>query len=351
MPSEIRFVHLIPSGLSPLDAVRAYAEMVAGWQGTSLHASSCVIPVNRHDICEQLNEANPAVVFLHYINYGYSKRGCPRWLAAAVEQTKEKLSYKLVTFFHEVYASGRIWSSSYWTSPIQKSIARRLLVLSQCCVTTLQLYKELLLSLAPLNEKSIEVFPVLSVLGEPQPVPDWSDREPILVILGGAGSRSRLYRESIHHMEQVCEVLQIREVVDFGPEVDAAPLLPPSVSYKKMGLCEPERIGSFLLRAKAGLMNYPAAFLAKSTVFASYAAHGVLPVCASNRNTQQFLRSDALQSGSYYWNPEQPLRHPETIVHEVYEWYRGHCMPLLAEALESHLRGSGLGRSPGRVGA
>ena len=141
-----------------------------------------------------------------------------------------------------------IWSSSFWTSPIQRRIAKQFLLLSCCCVTTLQLYKELLLSLASAPDERIEVFPVLSVLGEPQSVSGWSNRNPVLVILGGAGSRTRLYTESAQELNRICEVLHIQEVLDFGPEIDAFHSLPPSVSWKKMGLCESEMLAGIYQR-------------------------------------------------------------------------------------------------------
>lgn len=351
MPSGTQFVHLIPASLTELDAVRAYANAVSDWQIRNWQASSCVLSVNSESIVRQLEDANPDVVYLHYVNYGYAKRGCPQWLLTAIEKTKEKLSYTLITFFHEICASGRIWSSSFWTSPFQKRIARRLLLSSRCCVTTLQLYQELLLSLAPAKKESIEVFPVLSVLGEPQTVPSWSGREPILVILGGVGSRTRLYTESAQELKQVCDLLQIHDVLDFGPEVDITPSLPSSVSWKRMGLCEPKSICSHLLSAKAGLMNYPNAFLGKSTVFASYAAHGVLPICASNRDIRRLLRSDALRAGFHYWDPVQPLVDAESIVRKANEWYSGHSLEHLSQMLASNLSSSDLARLPGRIGA
>ena len=96
-------------------------------------------------------------------------------------------------------------------------------------------------------------------------------------------------------------------------------------------------------------MNYPSAFLGKSTVFASYAAHGVLPICATKRNTESFLRSDALRSGFHYWDPDQPLNDPEGIARQAGEWYNGHSLAILSDRLTSRLRDSE--RLPGRIGA
>src|SRR5437879_828476 len=56
-------------------------------------------------------------VLLHYVGYGYEKRGCPFWLVNGLEAwRKAQSSRRLVTMFHELFASGPPWRSSFWTS-------------------------------------------------------------------------------------------------------------------------------------------------------------------------------------------------------------------------------------------
>src|SRR5687767_6719708 len=56
-------------------------------------------------------------VLLHYGGYGYAQRGCPDWLVAALTKWRtEREGHKLITLFHELYASGPPWTSSFWLS-------------------------------------------------------------------------------------------------------------------------------------------------------------------------------------------------------------------------------------------
>src|SRR2546429_764945 len=65
-------------------------------------------------------------VLLHYVGYGYEKRGCPFWLVNGLEQwRKGESDRRLVTMFHELFASGPPWRSSFWTSPLQSRLAAR----------------------------------------------------------------------------------------------------------------------------------------------------------------------------------------------------------------------------------
>jgi hypothetical protein len=84
------------------------------------------------DLCAQFD-----TLLLHYVGYGYAKRGCPLWLVAALRQWRQaKSSRRLVTMFHEVYASSnRPWNSQFWTSSTQKKIATDLVNCSDLVMT------------------------------------------------------------------------------------------------------------------------------------------------------------------------------------------------------------------------
>ncbi|MFZ4728709.1 MAG: glycosyltransferase family 1 protein, partial [Pseudanabaena sp.] len=67
-------------------------------------------------------------VLLHYVGYGYAKRGCPVWLVDGIQRWKNLYPDRLlVTMFHELHASGTPpWTSSFWLSPLQKNLVTRL---------------------------------------------------------------------------------------------------------------------------------------------------------------------------------------------------------------------------------
>ncbi len=58
---------------------------------------------------------------LHYVNYGYDPRGIPSWLPGRLRGIP-----RLITVFHELYASGSWRQSAFWLQPWQKRIARSL---------------------------------------------------------------------------------------------------------------------------------------------------------------------------------------------------------------------------------
>ena len=47
---------------------------------------------------------------LHYVNYGFQKRGIPFRLLSILRGLRRQHHGKLVTIFHELYASGPPWS-------------------------------------------------------------------------------------------------------------------------------------------------------------------------------------------------------------------------------------------------
>src|SRR6266576_4808472 len=49
--------------------------------------------------------AKPAHVILHYVNYGYQKRGLPFWLVPILRRVRETFGGRLVVIFHELFAS------------------------------------------------------------------------------------------------------------------------------------------------------------------------------------------------------------------------------------------------------
>jgi len=217
-------------------------------------------------------------VLLHYAGYGYQPRGCPTWLVAGLRDWKRREGGRLVTFFHEVYAGGPPWRSSFWLSPLQRRLAAELARLSDGMVTSLEIYRRLLRRLVP--EKEAEVLPVFSTVGEPAAVSLLAERRRRLVVFGGPGARGRAYGPLVAQLTAACQALGIEEICDVGPTLSSQ--TPPGpVPVRRLGEMAAGELSSLLLGSLAGFSTYPAPFLGKSTVFAAYCAHGLLPVCAA----------------------------------------------------------------------
>ncbi|HEY9300708.1 MAG TPA: hypothetical protein VIQ31_30960, partial [Phormidium sp.] len=230
------------------------------------------------DLYYLLAQQTSSTVILHYVGYGYAKRGCPTWLISGLQQWKQNTpNAALITMFHEVYAAGRpLWTSAFWFFPLQKNLASRLAHLSNSILTSKQLYATILQNLAP-QHCSIPVLPIFSNVGESRNPPPLTKRHKWLVIFGGTANRSRVYQSSIAILRQVCRSLQINTIVDIGPKLNAIPSAIDNISISAMGQLPATEIRQIFLQSTAGFLDYNPDYLAKSGIFAAYCAYGLLP--------------------------------------------------------------------------
>lgn len=280
----------------------------------------------------ELTDGSGSPVLLHYANYAYERRGCPFWLASGMADWKSAARNRLLTFFHEVYASGPPRRSSFWLAPVQRHLAARLVRLSDRSATSLLLYAGLLEELVPGSGPT--VLPVLSPLGEPAAPPPLAERRRQLVVFGGAGARRNAYGPCGSALAAACRSLEIEEVLDVGAPLPAndLPGTIGGVPLRPVGPL-PDQAASDLLRtAFAGFVAYPPQFLAKSTIFAAYCAHGLLPVG---------IREPGASSpdGEIFWTPGDPSRPAElqAMATAAQAWYLRHSALRHATAFQELL--------------
>ncbi len=276
----------------------------------------------------------PTVVLLHYVNYGYAKRGCPFWLIDGLQHWRTLgVNRSLMTMFHEVYASGPPWSSSFWLSPLQRNLAARLATLSDRCLTSREGYAKLLYELSLGKQTQIPALPVFSTIGEPDQVPPLVERERRVVVFGSRSNRLRVYRESFAELELTCQLLGIKEIWDIGPLTSLTLSAVNSVPVVQLGQRSAAEISGFLLNSLAGFFDYNPDYLAKSTIFAAYCAHGLLPVSARC----SALPVDSIEVGKHYWIPEgqtkgwKNLLELQAIADNAYAWYQTHNLSVHAK--------------------
>lgn len=312
------------------------------WHATDGLAGEAIGERNAENLGRRLTASGADSLLIHYANYAYQPRGCPFWLVAGVLRWRAASPRRrLVTVFHEVYASGAPWHSSFWLSPVQRRLAARLLRASDGAATSLPLYGRMLARWGPRGE--VVVAPVLSPVGEPATVPAPAERRPrIMLVFGGPGQRGRAFGELRETLAAACRALDIDEIVDLGPPLPALPERVDGVPVRALGLRPAGEVSAQLLASYAGFIAYPAPFLAKSTVFAAYCAHGLVPVCAWPRRRSE--------SGERlpFWEPGgEPLPgDPADLAARARDWYRGHD---LAHQAASFLALLGAGRE-GRPG-
>jgi hypothetical protein len=267
-------------------------------------------------------------VLLHYVGYGYARRGAPTWLVNGLEKWhKHSDKARLLTMFHEVYASGPFWTSSFWLSSLQKRLAARLTLLSDTCHTSRQGYAEILRELSRNKHSSIATLPMFSSIGEPEETPiPLKDRKRRLVVFGSRHSRLRVYEKSLSSLKYVCRALAIEEIFDVGPPVGSSIVSQvDGVPVVQTGQRQAAEISDILSDSIAGFFEYNPAFLAKSTIFAAYSAHRMLPVSASCA----FVQVDGLEAGIHYWATNShkkilSLIDRQQIADNAYAWYQTH---------------------------
>lgn len=272
-------------------------------------------------------------VLLHYVGYGYAKRGCPLWLVDGLELWyNSSPQKKLITMFHELFAFGPIWTSQFWTSPVQRWLVFRLLKITTHSLTSKNSYAEILKSYSTDKNQVIDVLPVFSNIGELENNPRLVDRKKNLVVFGGAGWRSRVYNESQKELSRVVRELKIENIIDIGSPL--AFKIPPieNREIQIMGNLPSEAISKILAESVVGFFNYPPGYLAKSGIFASYCSHGVVPV--GHWPKEQV--ADGLEEGIHYWlvdknSQTMNLSDAQETANQAFAWYQGHRLSYQAK--------------------
>jgi hypothetical protein len=275
-----------------------------------------------------LSNSKPfSAVLLHYVGYGYARRGAPVWLVDGLEKWRRDYNEtRLLTMFHEISASGPFWTSAFWLSSLQKHLASRLSRFSDVCLTSMQGYAEIISALSRNKHNSIATLPVFSNIGEPEHVPlPLRDRKRRLVVFGGRSNRLRVYENSLAILEEVCRELAIEQIFDVGPPTGFRGSQVNGIPLAQMGQRPAAEISILLSNSIAGFFDYHTAYLAKSTIFAAYSAHRLIPISASC----DVMQVDGLEAGKHYWTATSQektlnLSDGQEIADNAYTWYQTH---------------------------
>jgi hypothetical protein len=280
-------------------------------------------------------------VLLHYVGYGYAKRGVPLWLARAVASTRQSLGYRLGVVFHELYANGRPWESSFWLSGLQQSVAARIGRECDCALLTRESSRHWLDRAGVLGGKAVEVLPVPSTVGEPAEVAPVSARDPTLVVWGSSELKSAVYRRHWPRLLKACRAFGVVRISDVGGRLETYPS-GNEIEIQSHGLLPAPAVSRILAGARLGLIVYPVSFLGKSSLFAAYAAHGVAPLVLDDSAVPA---TDGLVSGRHFLplggsaGGEQAAALDDIAVN-ARAWYSGHTTGRHAAAVSAMFQGS-----------
>ncbi len=272
-------------------------------------------------------------IVLHYVNYGYDRRGVPLWLPPVLRRLQRASGARLVTIFHELYALGSWRQSAFWLRPLQARIARGIAALSDVSIVSSEVSRQQLKSLD--SGTRIIVHPVNSGLGEPALSPaEISGRDPHRwVICGGTELIERSLRSFLAAAVLVPEPFAPRELFVIGGSDNPGVRKTLNGAKKIRAHYYPgveAKIASEILTSCAfGWIDYfhrpdvPMPLILKSTAFAAYCAHGVIPVFPHGGSTIA-VGEDVLPGPCFVTPAAQELpseAERATTAQDVYSWY------------------------------
>jgi hypothetical protein len=291
-----------------------------------------------------LPAAPDAKVLLHYVGYGYAKRGCPTWLIKGLQTWRQQTGTKrrLVSMMHEIYAKGGpIWSSVFWNFRYQKYLAGSLSDTSDACLTSGQDFAQQIRSISCGKHRyaDIPTLPVFSNVGEPEQLPPLKERKQQMIVFGGVGPRTRVYGRSLAALTRACQQLRIQDILDIGPPLPFTPSVE-GCQVKSLGILPSQEISQTLAESYAGFFDYPFFCIEKSTILAAYCAHQVLPIGGSYSDPPLC----GIEAGQHYWQVgDDPAPMSETRAQEIaklaHTWYQGHNLAAQARLFAQMLRG------------
>jgi len=287
-----------------------------------------VIDSDAEQLTNLLSGDRPYPVLLHYVGYGYAKRGCPIWLVDGLQRWKSLYPQRsLTTMFHELYASSNLpWTSTFWLSPLQKNLVARLAKLSDRCITSMQSYARSLQNLVPTRNLEVSSLPVFSNIGELDYVSPLLERTRRLVTFGHKNSRIQIYGDYLTDLQEICESLDIEEIYDVGNPTGLVLSHIGNIPVIEKGITESSEISNILKDSIVGFLKFPPpAHLGKSTIFAAYCSHGLIPCMVSASTTS----IDGLEVDKHYFstsntNSRLSLKSAQEIANNAYNWYELH---------------------------
>ena len=347
MPTPKTILQVVPHPPGTLDGVGDYAlnlaRVLCTQQGlTTIFAVAQKTPVEARDgfqVVSGLDQSAAADslaqrcdhLILHYVNYGYQARGVPFSLLGFLHRIRRKCRGRLLTIFHELYASGPPWTSTFWLQPLQKKIAREIARLSDATVVSNETTHAELQALT--HGVSASILPVISNFGEPSLSPaQLAERDPHRwAICGGTALVARSLESFCAIQNRIPDSVSPRKLFVLGgtdnPAVRAMLSGLPNLQTRYFPAVERAEVSRILSTCSFAWLDYfhrsdvPTKAILKSTAFAAACAHGLVPLFP-HAGSAISLREDRLP-GPYFVAPDR-MELPDDrarVAAEVYAWY------------------------------
>jgi hypothetical protein len=305
--------------------------------------------LNDHS-CQAFASAFPEgidAIILHLSQYPYFETnlrgtfgfGTPFWFPRALEKAIKLRQLKLLVVFDEL--PKLYWRQIYLfnlLNPIHKIVFRRIAKIASNILTDNYINKAILMNW---TKKPVTLIPVFSTIGEPDRVPLLADRKQRMIVFGGS-ARSRIYNSqaSVDKLIHACYALGIKEIVDVGSPLDLQNKYNfQDIAFIEEGYLSSQDIQQLLLTSIAGCLDYTPfpGELAKSSVFAAYCAHGVVPISTQYNPSE----GDGIYVNQHYLNLDDSRSFSssalQVISDNVQSWYQPRSLKAVAEIFVSQI--------------
>ncbi len=309
-----------------------------GLEFTPLNHGFSISSLKAHT-AEALLQAVPdsaQAIMLHYSNYPYLQGplDAPFWFPKALKILIQQRHIPLMVMFHELPTLQ--FKSLRFLHPLQLQISRQLTQLANQTLTDSARFKEQLSRWTP---HPIPCIPDFSNVGEPASTPPLCDRQRRLVIFGGH-DRGRIYRNHLRHLLHTCQQLNLQEIVDIGSPLNLDIHDFEGVQMTQMGFQPATTVSEILLASFAGMIDYTRfpGDLGKSSVFAAFTAHGLLPLSTTYNPSE----ADGIHLNQHYLTPQTLAPHNtatqlQAIATSANTWYSNHSLQKNTEVFAQHL--------------
>lgn len=264
------------------------------WPEVAIHGFS----PNAASLHGTLETAAGHTVVLHYVGYGYQPKGIPLWLPAALAQWKAGgTQRRLVTMFHEMYATSSPLRSPFWVMPWARRIMRSLVASSDAWVTSCDAYFDWLVrEFAAAPEKGQRIPIGSNIPFTPRATADAPAPGGQLKLVLFGLPNTRLWALQRHHelMRAMVGAGLVDSILLLGKR-DDSPAQTQSLAQFQRAIggqwktaydLSPTGLSAKLAASDIGFVANDAGTLTKSGVFAAMAANGVVCVAAPSKGYQ-----------------------------------------------------------------
>ncbi len=300
---------------------------VAVSQPDGINADCKRLFLKRHSSAElmsalgRLYRPGQTVLILQFSGYGLARWGLCFWIVNTLRRfLRQHPDVRLMTMFHELWASGSLLSTAGWTMLLQQRIVKSLVSLSEEVRTSRAEYANMIRRACPSYSGKLIVQPIFSNLGEPDHMRDWSERKNQLVAFQPPSIDTPAGVVYWDSWQQLCERLKPEKTVVAG----RTKTLPDHHSIEKRGILSAQDASALLSESRYALTQYFDGYLGKSSLLAAIAAHGLVCIMpAVNRS-----EADGLRHHEHYLLPHDEAicrvdSHP-AIGLSLRNWYSSH---------------------------